>query len=42
MVARLGARLKPYEAASMRTSESRHTNKADNHGLTGMATLQQM
>jgi hypothetical protein len=26
----------------MPTSKSRHANKADNHGLTGMATLQQM
>ncbi len=26
----------------MPTQKSRHANKADNHGLTGMATLQQM
>ncbi|MFG0413145.1 hypothetical protein ACF8MD_05655, partial [Pseudomonas sp. zjy_8] len=42
MVARLGACLETGGAASMPTSKSSHASKADNHGLTGMATLQQM
>ncbi|MFJ4354450.1 hypothetical protein ACIPZ5_26595, partial [Pseudomonas sp. NPDC089428] len=37
-----GACLKVCEAAPMPTSKSRHAHQADNHGLTGMATLQQM
>jgi hypothetical protein len=42
MVACLGACLETGEAAAAPAEKLSQTNKADNHGLTDMATLQQM
>jgi len=42
MVASFGARLEAGGAAAMPIEKSRQANKAYNHGLSGMVTLQQM